>query len=61
MSPGPDKGCGKWADLPMLVTLAGRVRTKAEFAALLDGARFRLEQTIKTECPLNILIAAPAS
>jgi hypothetical protein len=57
--PGPDYSFGKWADLLMLVTLAGRERTEAEFAALLDVAGFRLEQTIETECPLSILVAAP--
>jgi hypothetical protein len=59
--PGPVQSLGKWADLLMLVSLAGRERTEAEFAALLHGAGFRLEQTIETECPLSILVAAPAS
>jgi hypothetical protein len=59
--PGPIFSHGKWADLLMLVNLAGRERTEAEFAALLDGAGFRLEQTLQTECPLSILVAAPAS
>jgi hypothetical protein len=57
--PGPAYSFGKWADLLMLVNLAGRERTETEFAALLDGAGFRLEQTIKTESPASILVAAP--
>jgi O-methyltransferase domain/IclR helix-turn-helix domain len=57
--PGAAYSFGKWADLLMLVNLAGRERTEAEFATLLDGAGFRLEQTLATECPLSILFAAP--
>jgi hypothetical protein len=57
--PGSAYSFGKWTDLLMLVTLAGRERTEAEFAALLQDAGFRLEQKIETESQLSILIAAP--
>jgi O-methyltransferase domain len=57
--PGPAYNFSKWADLLMLVDLTGRERTEAEFAALLDGAGFQLDQTIKTESLLSILVASP--
>jgi hypothetical protein len=57
--PGPAYSFSKWADLLMLVDLTGRERTEAEFAALLDGAGFQLDQTIETESLMSILVAAP--
>jgi SAM-dependent methyltransferase len=56
--PGPEDSFGKWADLLMLVMLAGRERTEAEFRALLAGAGFDLEQVVETGCPLKLLVAA---
>jgi O-methyltransferase domain/Dimerisation domain len=59
VSPGSEYDFGKWADLLMLVLLAGKERTEEEFRALLAGAGFTLEELIETGCPLKLLVAAP--
>lgn len=56
--PGDAPHYGKLLDLQMLViTRAGRERTKPEFAKLLRGAGFRLSRVIATESPLSIVEA----
>ena len=44
----------------MMVLTGGLERTEAEFAELLDRAGLRLERIVTTECPLSIVVAAPA-
>ena len=59
--PGNTSHYGKLLDLEMLVlTPRGRERTKAEFAALLRGAGFRLARIIATDSPLSVVEAVKA-
>jgi SAM-dependent methyltransferase len=58
----PDKNCpsfSKLLDLNMLVMTGGRERTKAEFAALLDAADYKLTRIIPTMAPQSIIEAKP--
>jgi O-methyltransferase domain/Dimerisation domain len=57
--PGSEFDLGKWADVLMLVLLAGRERTEAEFQSLLAAAGFKLETVIETGCRLKLLVASP--
>jgi hypothetical protein len=50
----------QFLDLVMLLGSGGRERTRAEFAALLGRAGFRLERVVETASPLSLLVAAPA-
>jgi hypothetical protein len=47
-------------DLQMLVIRGGRERTAAEYADLLSGAGFVLDQTLPTFSPMTLLEASPA-
>jgi C-methyltransferase len=47
-------------DLEMLLSLGGRERTLAEFAALLAEAGFALTRVIETAAPISILEARPS-
>jgi hypothetical protein len=44
---------GKLIDLEMLVTLAARERTEAEYAALYAQAGFRLTRVVETAAPIS--------
>jgi O-methyltransferase domain/Dimerisation domain len=50
----------KLLDLNMLVMTGGRERTKAEFAALLDAAGFRLAKIVPTIAPQCVIEAIPS-
>jgi hypothetical protein len=47
----------KWADMLMLILLAGRERTEAEFQSLLAAA----DNVIETGCRLKLLVASPVT
>jgi len=47
----------KWLDLEMLVFPGGRERTEKEFAALFEGAGFKLTRVVPTESPLCVIEA----
>jgi hypothetical protein len=57
--PGSEYDFSKWVDMLMLVLLAGRERTEAEFRFLLAAAGFKLENVIETGCPLKLVVASP--
>lgn len=46
-------------DLEMLVTVGGRERTRADYAALLSRAGFRLHRIVDTVTPVSIVEAVP--
>jgi C-methyltransferase len=48
---------GKWADLEMLLNLAARERTAAEYRDLLGQAGFRLTRVVHTASPLSVVEA----
>jgi C-methyltransferase len=48
---------GKWADLEMLVNLAARERTAAEYRKLLNQAGFEMTQLVPTASPLSVIQA----
>jgi len=50
----------KFIDLNMLVMTGGKERTRQEFAALFDAARFKLLQVIPTDQPTSIIEGQPA-
>lgn len=56
--PGPH--WAKLLDIQMLTMHTGRERTRAEYAALLDRAQFRLERVIETRADVQILEAVRA-
>jgi SAM-dependent methyltransferase len=58
--PGNEFSHGKLLDLEMLVCLAGRERTEAEYARLLDSAGFRLTQVVPTAGGDSAIEAVPA-
>jgi hypothetical protein len=49
----------KLLDLNMLVMTGGRERTKAEFAALLDAAGYKLTKVVATMAPQSLIEAVP--
>lgn len=49
----------QYLDLVMLLGSGGRERTRTEFAALLNGAGFALEDIIRNPTPLGLLVASP--
>lgn len=51
---------GKWADLEMLLNLAARERTAAEYRNLLSQAGFRMTRLVPTASPLSIVEARVA-
>jgi C-methyltransferase len=50
---------GKWADLEMLLNLAARERTAAEYRNLLSQAGFRMTRVVQTASPLSLVEAQP--
>jgi len=50
----------KFIDLNMLVMTGGKERTRQEFAALFEAARFKLLQVIPTDQPTSIIEGQPA-
>jgi hypothetical protein len=48
---------GKWADLEMLLNLAARERTAAEYRNLLSQAGFRMTRVVQTASPLSLVEA----
>lgn len=55
----PSASFSNLLDLNMLVMTGGRERTQAEFAALLDGAGYKLTRIIPTMAPQSIIEARP--
>jgi C-methyltransferase len=51
---------GKWADLEMLLNLAARERTAAEYRNLLNQAGFRMTRIVQTASPLSVVEARAA-
>ncbi len=51
---------GKWADLEMLLNLASRERTAAEYRELLSQAGFRMTRVVQTASPLSVVEARAA-
>ncbi len=51
---------GKWADLEMLLNLAARERTAAEYRKLLSQAGFRMTRVVQTASPLSLVEARVA-
>jgi DNA-binding transcriptional ArsR family regulator len=51
---------GKWADLEMLLNLASRERTAAEYRDLLSQAGFRMTRVVQTASPLCVVEAKAA-
>jgi C-methyltransferase len=51
---------GKWADLEMLLNLAARERTAAEYGNLLSQAGFRMTRVVQTASPLSVVEARAA-
>ncbi len=51
---------GKWVDLEMLVCLAARERTAAEYRDLLHRAGFRLTRVVPTAAPFSVIEATAA-
>jgi C-methyltransferase len=51
---------GKWADLEMLLNLAARERTAAEYRDLLSQAGFRMIRVVQTASPLSVVEARAA-
>jgi hypothetical protein len=51
---------GKWADLEMLLHLAGRERTEAEYRKLLKQSGFRMTRLVPTASPFSVVEATPA-
>jgi C-methyltransferase len=51
---------GKWADLEMLLNLAARERTAAEYGALLSQAGLQMTRVVQTASPLSVVEARAA-
>ncbi len=51
---------GKWADLEMLLNLAARERTVAEYRNLLSQAGFQMTRVVQTASPLSVVEARVA-
>ncbi len=59
--PGHDRDFpGKWADLEMLLNLAARERTVAEYRKLLGRAGFEMTRLVPTASPLSLVEARVA-
>ena len=50
---------GKVQDMVMLVVPGGQERTEAEYATLLEKARFRLTRVVPTESVVSVVEAIP--
>jgi hypothetical protein len=55
--PGNEPSPGKLLDLEMLVIASGKERTEAEYAALLDGAGWKLTRIVATKSPTSVIEA----
>lgn len=51
---------GKWADLEMLLNLAAREHTAAEYRNLLGQAGFQMTRVVQTASPLSVVEAPVA-
>jgi len=51
---------GKWADLEMLLNLAARERTAAQYRKLLSQAGFQMTRVVQTASPLSVVEARAA-
>jgi hypothetical protein len=51
---------GKWSDLEMLLHLAGRERTEAQYRNLLQQSGFRMTRVVQTASPFSVVEAKPA-
>jgi hypothetical protein len=51
---------GKWIDLEMLLSLAGRERTAEEYRKLLLQAGWRMTRVVQTASPLSVVEARRA-
>lgn len=51
---------GKWADLEMLLCLAARERTAAQYRDLLARAGFQLTRVVQTAAPFSLVEAKPS-
>jgi hypothetical protein len=51
---------GKWIDLEMLLSLAGRERTAEEYRKLLLKAGWRMTRVVQTASPLSVVEARRA-
>lgn len=59
LPPGDAPHFGKLLDLTMMAMLTGRERSEDEFAALLDGAGFRLVEVAQMAAPTSLVVARP--
>jgi hypothetical protein len=59
LPPGDAPHFGKLLDLTMMAMLTGHERGEDEFAALLDGAGFRLVEVAQTAAPTSLIEARP--
>ena len=50
---------GKVQDMVMLVVPGGQERTEAEYATLLEKARFRLTRVVPTDSVVSVVEAVP--
>lgn len=55
--PGDEPHPAKLLDLEMLLLTGGRERTEAEYATLLAGAGWKLDEVIPTRSPFSLLVA----
>jgi hypothetical protein len=55
----PDSMVAKWADLHMLVLVAGAERTPAEYGELFGKSGFELDEVVPTKSQFSILIGRP--
>jgi len=49
-----------WLDVHMLVMCNGKERTEPEYAALLNGAGFKLNRVVPTKSPISIIEGLPS-
>ena len=59
LPPGDTPHLGKLMDMVMLVFPGGQERTEAEFAALLESSRFRLDRVVPTATAVSVVEAIP--
>jgi hypothetical protein len=59
LPPGDTPHLGKVMDMVMLVFPGGQERTEAEYAALLEKSRFRLDRVVPTASTVSVVEAVP--
>ena len=59
LPPGDTPHLGKMMDMVMLVFPGGQERTEAEFAALLERSRFRVDRVVPTASAVSVVEAIP--